>query len=397
MNRIQLRTFVSGHGGFLAGAMVLALLVTGCGQKPAAFTPPPPEVSVVTVATESLPVTTELPGRIDAVRTAEVRARVAGILLKETYREGSDVKAGDVLFQIDPAPLQASYDSAKAALAKSEANFKQTQAQADRDQKLIKIHAVSQLDYDTAVSSAAQAQADILAGKAALETANLNLGYATVTAPISGRIGKALATEGALVGQSEVTELAVIQQLDPIYFDFTQSSVDVLRLRKQLAEGQFKSVEPGAARLTLLLEDGSVYPLPGKLLFSDITVDPTTGMITLRAEFPNPDDLLLPGMFARGQLEQAVNSQAIAISQRAVMHGADGNATVYVVTPDNKVEVRIVKAENAIGDRWIVTDGLKPSERVIVDGLQKVQPGAVVSPVPWTAGTNAPAASAPTH
>jgi len=257
---------------------------------------------VETVATESLPVTTELPGRIDPIRTSEVRARVAGILLKEVYREGSDVKAGDVLFQIDPAPLQAIYDGAQAALAKAQANLLQTQAQADRDAVLIKIHAVSQLDYETAVSAAAQANADVLAAKAALETAGLNLGYATVTAPISGRIGKALATEGALVGQSEVTELALIQQLDPIYFDFTQSSVDILRLRKQLESGQFKSIEPGTAKITLLLEDGSVYPLEGKLLFSDITVDPTTGMVTLRAEFPNPDGLLLPGMFARGKL-----------------------------------------------------------------------------------------------
>jgi membrane fusion protein (multidrug efflux system) len=391
MNRIQQCLMAPQRGGFFL--VCLALLLGGCGQKPAAFTPPPPEVSVVTVATESLPVTTELPGRIDAVRTAEVRARVAGILLKEVYREGSDVKAGDVLFQIDPAPLQASYDSAQAALAKSKANAIQTQQQANRDQVLIKIHAVSQLDYQTAVSAAAQAQADVLAQKAALETANLNLGYATVTAPISGRIGKALATEGALVGQGEATELAVIQQLDPIYFDFTQSSVDVLRLRKQLESGQLKSVEPGAARLTLLLEDGSVYPHAGKLLFSDITVDPTTGMITLRAEFPNPDDLLLPGMFARGRLEQAVNSEAIALTQRAVMHGPDGSATVYVVTPDNKVEVRTIKADNAVGDKWIVTDGLKPGERVIVEGLQKVQPGGAVNPVPWGSNTNTPAAA----
>jgi membrane fusion protein, multidrug efflux system len=397
MNRIE-RRFIAPRRSMIflsAGVAVLATLFAGCGKKTGAGAPPPPEVSVVMVATESLPVTTELPGRIDAVRTAEVRARVAGILLKEVYTEGSDVKAGDVLFQIDPAPLQAIYDGAEATLAKAEANVKQAQAQADRDEVLIKIHAVSQLDYDTAISAAAQGSADVLVAKAALETAALNLGYATVTAPISGRIGKALVTEGALVGQSEVTQLALIQQLDPIYFDFTQSSVDILRLRKQLADGQFKSIEPGTAKVTLTLEDGSTYPLAGKLLFSDITVDPTTGMVTLRAEFPNPDGLLLPGMFARGQLEQAVNNEAIAVSQRAVQHGADGGATVLLVTPDNKVEVRPIKTDTAVGDKWIVSSGLKAGERVIVDGLQKVQPGMTVNPVPFEASTNAPAASQP--
>jgi membrane fusion protein (multidrug efflux system) len=231
--------------------------------------------------------------------------------------------------------------------------------------------------------------------KAALETAGLNLGYATVTAPISGRIGRAIVTEGALVGQNEATELALIQQLDPIYFDFTQSSVDVLRLRKQFASGELKSVEPGAAKITLILEDGSTYAHEGKLLFSDITVDPTTGMITLRAEFPNPDGLLLPGMFARGQLEQAVNSEAIAVSQRAVSHGADGGATVMVVTPDNKVEVRPIKTDTAAGDQWIVSSGLKSGERIMVEGLQKVQPGMVVNPVSPAASTNTPTANQP--
>ena len=399
MNRFKRQFFTPHPGGILlaAGLAAWAVVFTGCGKRAAGFAPPPPEVSVETVTTESLPVTTELPGRIDPIRTAEVRARVAGILLKEVYREGSDVKAGDVLFRIDPAPLQATYDGAAATLAKDEANLKQTQAQADRDEVLIKIHAVSQLDYETAISAAAQAAAQVKEDNAALETANLNLGYATVMAPISGRIGKALATEGALVGQSEVTELAVIQQLDPIYFDFTQSSVDVLRLRKQLAEGRLKSVEPGTAKITLLLEDGSTYAHEGRLLFSDITVDPTTGMITLRAEFPNPDDLLLPGMFARGQLEQAVNSEAIAVPQQAVAHGADGGATVLVVTPENKVEVRPIKTDTAVGDKWIVTGGLTTGERVIVEGLQKVQPGMTVNPVPFGSSTNMPTANQPNH
>ncbi len=278
----------------ISGALFVcgAFLTAGCHQQAApqqqGGAPPPPSVGVVTVTSQSVPLTTELPGRIEAIRTAEVRARVPGILLKEAYREGSDVKAGDILFQIDPAPFQAAYDSAQAAVAKAEANLKQWQAQVERYQVLVDIHAVSKQEYDNTVSSVAQGNADIMAAKAALETAKLNLGYATVTAPISGRIGRALVTEGALVGQGEATQLAVIQQLDPIYFDFTQSSVDVLKLRKQLDSGQLKSIEPGAAKVTLLLEDGSVYSQPGKLLFSDVTVDPTTGMITLRAEFPNP-------------------------------------------------------------------------------------------------------------
>jgi membrane fusion protein (multidrug efflux system) len=228
-----------------------------------------------------------------------------------------------------------------------------------------------------------------LVAKAALETASLNLGYATVTAPISGRIGKAMATEGALVGQGEATELAVIQQLDPIYFDFTQSSTEGLKLRREFENGQLESIAPGEAKITLLLEDGTTYPTAGKLLFSDITVDPTTGMITLRAEFPNSDDLLLPGMFARARLEQGMDSQAITVPQRGVTYGADGNPTVMVVTPDNKVEVRPVTVGSAVGDKWIVTGGLKSGDRVILEGLQKVQPGMPVSPVPFAARTNA--------
>ncbi len=377
----------------ISGALFVcgAFLTAGCHQQAApqqqGGAPPPPSVGVVTVTSQSVPLTTELPGRIEAIRTAEVRARVPGILLKEAYREGSDVKAGDILFQIDPAPFQAAYDSAQAAVAKAEANLKQWQAQVERYQVLVDIHAVSKQEYDNTVSSVAQGNADIMAAKAALETAKLNLGYATVTAPISGRIGRALVTEGALVGQGEATQLAVIQQLDPIYFDFTQSSVDVLKLRKQLDSGQLKSIEPGAAKVTLLLEDGSVYSQPGKLLFSDVTVDPTTGMITLRAEFPNPERLLLPGMFARGKLEQAVNSEAITVSQRAVVHGPDGSATVMVVKPDNKVEVRPVKADVAVGDQWIVSSGLKAGEKVIVEGLQLAQPGATVNPTPFAAPT----------
>jgi len=381
MNSIRRRNIIKKTGAALVWSAMtsLALLaLAGCGrEKPqAGATPPPPEVGVITIQSGALPVTTELPGRMDAVRTAQVRARVAGILLKRVFTEGSDVKAGDVLFQIDSAPYKASLDSAKASLL-------QAQSVAQRYKPLVGINAVSKQDYDTAVAAEAQT-------KAAEEIASLNLGYCTVTAPISGRIGQALVTEGALVGQGEATELALIQQLDPIYFDFTESSTELLKLRQQFDNGQLKKVAPDEAKISLLLEDGTVYPHEGKLLFSDVTVDPTTGMVTLRAEFPNPDDLLLPGMFARARLEQAVDSNAITVPQRGVVYGADGKPTVMAVTSDNKVEVLPVTVSSAEGNNWIVTSGLKTGDRVILSGLQKIQPGMTVKPVPFDS-TNAPA------
>jgi membrane fusion protein (multidrug efflux system) len=371
--------------------LLIAVSGVSCSRTQA---PPPlaPEVGVVTIAPESVALTTELPGRIAPVRVAEVRARVTGIVLHREFIEGAEVKAGEVLFQIDPAPFQADYDSAAAALAKAEANLKQAQALADRYQSLVGINAVSKQDYDNAVSAAAQAQADVLAAKAALETASLNLGYATVTSPIDGRIGAALVTEGALVSQSAATEMAVVQQLDPIYCDFTESSTEVLRLRRALEGGALKSLAPGEAKVTLLLDDGTTYQHPGKLLFSDVTVDPSSSMITLRAEFPNPDPLLLPGMFARGLLEQAVDAKAITVLQRGVSVGANGIATAMVVGTDGKVESRVIKIGPAVGIKWVVTEGLKAGERVIIEGLQKVQPGMVVKPVPFNpAGDNASA------
>ena len=386
MNIRTLKTIL--WGLFVVSAA--AVFFSGCGRNRAgagAYNPPTPEVGVVTIAPESVALTTELPGRLDPVRVAQVRARVDGIVLHREFREGAEVKAGEVLFQIDPAPFQAAYDSANATLAKAEANLKQAQALADRYQPLVGINAVSKQDYDNAVSAAAQAGADVQAAKAALETASLNLSYATVTSPIDGRIGAALVTEGALVSQTAATEMAVVQQLDPIYCDFTESSTEVLRLRRELENGTLKSVVPGEAKVTLLLDDGTTYPQSGKLLFSDVTVDPSSGMITLRAELPNPDHLLLPGMFARGVLEQAVDAKAITVPQRGVNVGAGGIATVMVVGADGKVEARVVKISQAVGNKWIVTDGLKAGERVIVEGLQKVQPGMVVKPVPFGSGS----------
>lgn len=378
-------------------SLLVAVAVVGCEKKPAAqmAAPPPAEVTVTTVTSEPVSIISELPGRVDAIRIAEVRARVAGILLEKKFQEGADVKAGDVLFQIDPAPLKAAYNNAQAVLAKAEANLKQARSQASRYQELVSINAVSRQDFENADAAAKVYEAEVLAAKAALETASLNLGYATVTAPISGHIGKTLATEGALVGQNEATKLAVIQQMDPIYVDFTQSSTELLKLQRSLKEGKLKSVAPGQAAVSLLLEDGSIYSHAGRLLFSDITVDETTGMVTLRAEFPNPERTLLPGMFARARLEQAVDAKAITVLQRAVARGANGSASVLVVKADSTVEKRSIQADTAVKDKWVISSGLKEGESVIVEGLQKVRPGAKVVAKPFVpnAATNAPVAS----
>ena len=368
--RINLSRFAAICLSTSAFCLLPFLFLTGCGRNQnGGFNPPPPEVGVVTLTPEPVALTTELTGRIDPVRVAQVRARVDGIVLHRNFREGADVTNGEVLYQINPAPYKATLDSANASLL-------QAQALAERYQPLVGIHAVSKQDYDNAVSAAAQA-------KAAQEIAAVNYGYCTVTAPISGRIGAALVTEGALVSQSAATEMAVVTQLDPIYCDFTESSTELLQLRRQLDNGALKTVAPGEAKVTLLLDDGTTYALPGKLLFSDVTVDPSSGMVTLRAEFPNPDHLLLPGMFARGALEQAVDVQAIAVPQRGVSIGAGGIATAMVVGTDGKVAPRVIKIGQAVGTKWVVTDGLKAGEQVIVEGLQKVQPGMTVKPVPF--------------
>ena len=369
--------------GALLAAVAMTVLFPGCGRKPAgpgAYTLPPPEVGVVTLAPESVALTTELPGRIDPVRVAQVRARVDGIVWHRDFTEGADVTNGEVLYEIDPAPYKAALDSAKA-------NLMQAQLLVRRYEPLVGINAVSRQEYDNAVSAAAQA-------KAAQEIAAVNFGYCTVTAPISGKIGAALVTEGALVSQSAATEMAVVTQLDPIYFDLTESSTELLRLRRALDSGVLKSAAPGEARVTLLLDDGTTYQQPGKLLFSDVTVDPSSGMVTLRAEFPNPDHLLLPGMFARGVLEQAVDSKAITVLQRGVNVGASGVASVMLVGADGKAEARMIKIGSAVGNKWVVTEGLKAGDRVIVEGLQKVQPGMEVKPVPFNpADTNAVSAA----
>src|SRR6266516_423252 len=371
-------------------SLCLIAVLSACGKKETTLPAlPPAEVSVAAAAAERVNRTIELPGRINSVREAQVRARATGILLKRLFEEGSNVKEGQVLFEIDPAPLQASLSSAKASMAKTEAALKESQATVDRYKELVPINAISKQVYDQAVATLGQNEAELLAAQAAVQTAELNLGYAQVNAPISGRIGKALVTEGALVSATEATQLALIRQLDPVYFDFTQSSTEVLRLRRALENGTLESVAPGEARVTLILEDGTVYRHEGKLLFSDISVDPTTGMIALRAEIPNPENLLMPGMFARAQIVEGINANALTIPQRTVARGAGGKSTVLIVNNENKVEPRTVEVERSIGDKVVVAKGLNVGERVIVEGSQKAPPGSVVKPVPFSAASTA--------
>ncbi|GGC23965.1 efflux RND transporter periplasmic adaptor subunit [Pseudoduganella buxea] len=379
----------------IAAAIVFLALLAACGKKEAApAAPPPPTVSVITVAPGAVAVTDELPGRVEASRIAQVRARTPGIVLKRVFQEGGDVKAGEVLFRIDPAEFQASYASAQAAVAKAEANLAQADLKVKRYKPLLAAQAVSGQEYDDAVTAQKQAAADLATAKAARQTAGLTLGYATVTAPISGRVGRALVTEGALVGQGEATPMATVQQLDPIYVTVTQSSLEMAQLRQALASGRLKSAGKDQAKVTLMMENGEAYPHAGKLLFSDVAVDESTGAVSMRAAFPNPQRLLLPGMYVRARLEQGVNEAAITVPQQAVVRGAEGSS-VMVVGSDNKVVARPVKAEAASGDKWIVSEGLKGGERIIVEGFQKAKPGAVVTPQPWVsasapAGTPAP-------
>ncbi|MEH5097785.1 multidrug efflux RND transporter periplasmic adaptor subunit AcrA [Atlantibacter hermannii] len=356
-----------------------SLALTGCDdkqqqQQQAQHTP---EVGVVTLKSEPLAITTELPGRTSAYRIAEVRPQVNGIILKRNFVEGSDIEAGVSLYQIDPATYQASYESAKGDLARAQASANIAQLTLKRYQKLIGTKYISQQDYDNAQAEAQQANAAVVAAKAALETARINLAYTKVTSPISGRIGKSSVTEGALVQNGQANALATVQQLDPIYVDVTQSSNDFLRLKQELASGKLKQ-ENGKAKVQLVTSDGIKFDQEGTLEFSDVSVDQTTGSITLRALFPNPNHTLLPGMFVRARLEEGVNPNAILVPQQGVTRTPRGDASAMVVGEGDKVEVRQIKASQAIGDKWLVTDGLKAGDRVIVSGLQKVRPGAQV-------------------
>jgi membrane fusion protein (multidrug efflux system) len=349
----------------LVTAVALASLLSGCSKKEeAAAAPPPPQVGVVTLKTQAYTLTSELPGRTTAFRIAEVRPQVNGIILKRLFTEGADVKAGQQLYQIDPAIYQATLDSAKAT-------YESSNSLAGRYKQLINEQAVSRQEYDTAVGSAREA-------KAAVQTAEINLRYTKVYAPISGRIGRSLVTEGALVSNGQADAMATIQQLDPIYVDVIQSSAEMLKLRRELESGKLQKAGDNAAKVKLVLEDGSLYPTEGKLEFSEVSVDETTGSVTLRAVFPNPDHTLLPGMFVHARLQSGVAENAILVPQQGITRDLKGTPTALVVNADNKVESRTLVANRTIGSDWLVEKGLNAGDRVITEGLQYVKPGAEV-------------------
>jgi membrane fusion protein (multidrug efflux system) len=364
----------------LAAVMALALAGCGSGSKVAQAQAQPQlfQVGVVTVHPQGVMVTTELPGRTSAYLVAQVHARVDGIVLRREFKEGAQVKAGQRLYQIDPAPYQAALDGAKAALQKAEANQVSISAQARRYKVLVAANAISKQDYDNAVAAQGQAAADVAAAKAAVETAQINLGYTDVRSPIGGTIGVSSVTPGAYVQASAATLMATVQQTDPIYVDVTQSTADLLRLRRELAGGQLQAAGPNEAKLQLVLEDGSVYPLPGKLEMTDITVDQTTGSVMIRGIFPNPRQVLLPGMFVRARLQEGYNDKAMLVPEVGVTHDAAGAPTAMIVNADNKVELRTISANRTKGGDWVVDSGLNPGDRVIVSGVQKVKPGMTV-------------------
>ncbi|NTU41482.1 MAG: efflux RND transporter periplasmic adaptor subunit, partial [Nitrospirales bacterium] len=363
------------------GVLVCSLILAGCGKKQeAGMMPPsgPAAVGVVVMEPERLVLTQELPGRTTPHLIAEVRPQVGGIIKERLFTEGSDVKEGQVLYKIDPASYQAALAAAKAALARAEANLAPARLKAERYSDLVKINAVSKQDYDDASAALKQAEAEVEAAKAALETTRINLAYTRVTAPISGRIGRSSVTTGALVKASQDAPLATIQQLDPVYVDLTQSSSEMLRLKRLIAGGEIRKGGSGQAKVKLILEDGTPYPLEGMLKFSEVTVDQGTGSVTLRTVFPNPKQVLLPGMFVRAIIEEGVKDQAILAPQQGVSRDPAGNAVALVVGAGDKVEKRVIKVDRTVGDKWLVTEGLKPGDRVIVEGVQKAKPGMPV-------------------
>lgn len=378
---------------FSSAALVAALLLSACGKQ-APQAPPPKQVGVVTVQMQPVTLTTELPGRTSPFESSEVRPQVDGIITKRLFQEGEMVHAGQTLYQIDPAPYAAAAANARAALAHAQANIASTGALAQRYGDLVKINAIARQDYENAVAAANQARADVAAQKAALQSAEINLRRTAIKAPISGRIGASTFTVGALVTAAQAQPLTTIQRLDPIYVDINQSSVDLLKLRKQLLAGQI-SRGGAATRVGLTLEDGSEYNHQGTFQFADVTVAPDTGTVTIRAIFPNPQGLLLPGMYVRAHLIEGTQAQGILAPQQAVSRDEKGNPTALVVGPDNKLELRQLTTSRAIGDKWLVTSGLKPGDKLVMDGAMMLQPGAPVTPVPWTPAPATGASGAP--
>jgi membrane fusion protein, multidrug efflux system len=373
----------------IVGIFVIGLLLGGCGKPKEGAGPPmggAPEVAVVVMREEPVAIFTELPGRTSPCLVAEVRPQVSGIIQKRLFTEGDDVKAGDLLYQIDPAPYQASYNNARAALTRSEANLPSIRLRVERYKELAAIKAVSQQDYDDAAASLKQVEADVEVNKAAVETARINLAYTQIKAPISGRIGRSNVTVGALATANQGSALTTIQQLDPIYVDATQSSANLLQLKSNIATGRINSAGPDQARVKLLLEEGTPYPGEGSLKFSDVSVDPSTGSFILRIVFPNQKHTLLPGMYVRALIQEGVVDRAILAPQQAVSRDPKGNPVALIVDAEGKVQQRMITVDRAIGDKWLVSSGLKPGDRVIVEGIQKVRPGASVKVVPFDAG-----------
>lgn len=360
----------------LLSIAAFTFLLGACDRQQAQTSPPPPEVVTVEVRQQQVVLTTELPGRTSAYLMAEVRPQVSGIIQKRMFKEGSAVKAGELLYQIDPAPFQAAYDSADASLARAQANLPALQSRAGRYRELLAGGAVSQQDFDDVDSAFRQAEAEVAYWKAAVESARINLGYTRVIAPISGRIGKSNMTEGALVTANQPAPLAVIQQLNPIYVDVPQSTTDLLRLKRRIEGGSLDQNGASQKKVKLLLEDGTAYPVEGTLEFRDVTVDPSTGTVTLRAVFPNPEDLLLPGMFVRAVVQEGINKQAILIPQEAVSRDPKGNPLTLIMDSEGIVRQRQLTIDRAIDNQWLVASGLAVGERVIVEGIQKVRPGA---------------------
>lgn len=379
-----MRISIQRTGVAAAGIVTVILALAGCDKPKQAGPPPsgPPEVGVITIKPQRVALTTELPGRTAPQLIAEVRPQVSGIIQKRLFTEGTDVAAGQVLYQIDPASYEAAHASAKAVLARAEASQNTVRLKADRYRELVKVKAVSQQDNDDAQAALKQAEAEVAAARAAVDAARINLAYTRITAPISGRIGRSTVTDGALVTANQPAALATIQQLGSMYVDVSQSSAEMLRLKRNLASGQLKK-GGGQARVSLLLEDGTPYPQTGILRFSEVTVDQGTGSITLRAVFPNPKQTLLPGMFVRALLEEGVNEQAILVPQRGVTRNPKGEALVMVVGGEEKVEPRPVKVVRTVGESWLVSEGLKTGDRVILEGIQRARPGTQVKVVPF--------------
>jgi membrane fusion protein (multidrug efflux system) len=370
---------------WIAAMVALAGLPAGCssGSGQQGGPAPVPEVAAVTIQPQRVELTTELPGRTSPYLVAEIRPQVNGIIQKRQFREGSDVKAGQLLYQIDPAPFQVALDSAKASLGKAQANLPSLQLKAERCQELLKDKAVSKQDCDDAAAAMGQAKAEIEYWKTAVEGARINLGYTRVTAPISGRIGKSNVTDGALVTAYQAMSLATIQQLDPIYVDVTQSSAELLRLKRSLEAGRVSADGKNGRKVRILLEDGTTYPLEGTLQFRDVTVDQATGSFTLRIVVPNPQHMLLPGMYVRAKLLEGIAEKAILIPQQGVNRNPKGEPFALVVDEGGKVQLRNLTLNRALGDQWLVSSGLAPQERVIVEGMLNVRPGATVKVIPW--------------